>query len=232
MQQQQQQQQQFMQMQQQQQPNMAGGFTTTNITTDHIQQFLDENKSLILKILENQSSGKAGECAENQARLQRNLMFLAAIADCQPQPGSMYTMLGQGKTSILFMMYISYAHSSDMVIMQPGANYMQNQHSQQIASQSLMAARSPMMYGQQQQQQLPYSALQTQQAFHSQLGISCGVTSGISMPQSDASVGGGGGTGVFPEFSRGITVEGSAGSAEIQGSNPRGRHGAGKGETG
>ncbi|KAK3036846.1 hypothetical protein RJ639_031464, partial [Escallonia herrerae] len=199
-------------------------------------QFLDENKSLILKILENQSSGKAGECAENQARLQRNLMFLAAIADCQPQPASMYTMrkmgkteeeIGQGKTSILFMMYISYVNSSDMVIMQPGANYMQNQHSQQIASQSLMAARSPMMYGQQ-QQQLPYSALQAQQAFHSQLGISCGVTSGISTPQSNGSVGGGGGTGGFPEFSRGITVEGSAGSAEIQGSNPRRRHGAGK----
>ncbi|KAK3031659.1 hypothetical protein RJ639_035027 [Escallonia herrerae] len=190
-------------------------------------QFLDENKSLILKILENQSSGKAGECAENQARLQRNLMFLAAIADSQPQPGSMYTM-DKGK-QILFMMYISYVNCSDVVIMQPGANDMQNQHSQQIASQSLMAARSPMMYGQ--QQQLPYSALQTQQAFHSQLGISCGVISGISMPQSDASVGGGGGTGVFPEFSRGITVEGSAGSAEIQGRNPRGRHGAGKGET-
>ncbi|KAK2970165.1 hypothetical protein RJ640_019633 [Escallonia rubra] len=61
---QQQQQQQFMQMQQQQQPTVAGGFTTTNITTDHIPQFLDENKSLILKILENQNSGKAGECAE------------------------------------------------------------------------------------------------------------------------------------------------------------------------
>ncbi|KAK3031669.1 hypothetical protein RJ639_035037 [Escallonia herrerae] len=46
----------------QQQPTAAGGFTTT----DHIQKFLDENKSLILKILENQNSGKAGECAEGR----------------------------------------------------------------------------------------------------------------------------------------------------------------------
>ncbi|GMP99535.1 hypothetical protein CsSME_00046970 [Camellia sinensis var. sinensis] len=66
-----------MQQQQQQQPMV--------MTTDHIQQYLDENKWLILKILENQNSGKLSENAENQARLQQNLMYLAAIADCQPQ---------------------------------------------------------------------------------------------------------------------------------------------------
>ncbi|ONK67379.1 uncharacterized protein A4U43_C06F19560 [Asparagus officinalis] len=48
-------------------------------------EYLDENKQLILAILENQNSGKADECAENQAKLQRNLMYLAAIADSQPQ---------------------------------------------------------------------------------------------------------------------------------------------------
>uniref|UniRef100_A0A5B7CD33 Putative GRF1-interacting factor 1-like isoform X2 n=1 Tax=Davidia involucrata TaxID=16924 RepID=A0A5B7CD33_DAVIN len=115
-------QQQLMQMQQQQQqPMMTGGFNPSNITTDHIQRYLDENKSLILKILENQNSGKLNECAENQARLQRNLMYLAAIADCQPQPPSMYAQLG--------------------------ANYMQHQQSQETITQ----ARSPMLYAQQQQ---------------------------------------------------------------------------------
>ncbi|KAI3506844.1 hypothetical protein L1887_21417 [Cichorium endivia] len=63
----------------------TGAFNTTNITTDHIQQYLDENKALILNILENQNTGKFSECAENQTRLQHNLMYLAAIADCQPK---------------------------------------------------------------------------------------------------------------------------------------------------
>ncbi|KAM7496066.1 hypothetical protein LguiA_020480 [Lonicera macranthoides] len=131
-------QQQLMQMQpKQQQPIMAAGpFTANNITTDHIQQYLDENKSLIMKILENQNSGKQGECAEhvyllftscytmiiilvwNQVRLQLNLMYLAAIADCQPQPSSIY---------------------AQHTLMQPGTNYLQQQQSQE----SVMAARSP-----------------------------------------------------------------------------------------
>ncbi|CAK9187646.1 unnamed protein product, partial [Ilex paraguariensis] len=54
-------------------------------------RYLDENKSLILKIVESQNSGKLSECAENQARLQRNLMYLAAIADSQPQPPTMHS---------------------------------------------------------------------------------------------------------------------------------------------
>ncbi|KAI7983841.1 GRF1-interacting factor 1 [Camellia lanceoleosa] len=54
-------------------------------------QYLDENKWLILKILENQNSGKLSENGEyNQARLQQNLMYLAAIADCQPQTSFMF----------------------------------------------------------------------------------------------------------------------------------------------
>ncbi|KAK9292438.1 hypothetical protein L1049_020410 [Liquidambar formosana] len=51
---------------------------------------VDENNALILKILKNQNSGELSECAENQAKLQQNLMYLAAIADCQPQPPSMH----------------------------------------------------------------------------------------------------------------------------------------------
>nr|GMC65533.1 GRF1-interacting factor 1 [Ipomoea batatas] len=101
----------------QMQPMMAAYYPTT-VTTDHIQQYLDENKSLILKIVESQNSGKLNE---NQARLQRNLMYLAAIADSQPQPPSMHS--------------------------QPGGAYLQHQQAaQQISTQSLMAAaRSPML---------------------------------------------------------------------------------------
>eukprot|EP00850_Spirogloea_muscicola_P008470 SM000045S16215 [mRNA] locus=s45:319258:321172:+ [translate_table: standard] len=55
------------------------------ITTELIQKYLDENKQLILAILDNQNLGKLNECAQYQARLQQNLMYLAAIADAQPQ---------------------------------------------------------------------------------------------------------------------------------------------------
>ncbi|KAK9270139.1 hypothetical protein L1049_025715 [Liquidambar formosana] len=55
--------------------------------------YLDENNALILKIFKNQNSGELSECAENQAKLRQNLMYLAAIADCQPQPPSMHAQL-------------------------------------------------------------------------------------------------------------------------------------------
>lgn len=50
------------------------------------EKYLDENKQLILAILENQNLGKLAECAQYQAQLQKNLLYLAAIADAQPQP--------------------------------------------------------------------------------------------------------------------------------------------------
>ncbi|KAK3419433.1 hypothetical protein EUGRSUZ_L00737 [Eucalyptus grandis] len=60
-------------------------FPPTNITTEQIQKYLDENKKLILAILDNQNLGKLAECAQYQTQLQKNLMYLAAIADAQPQ---------------------------------------------------------------------------------------------------------------------------------------------------
>ncbi|XP_021888690.1 GRF1-interacting factor 1 isoform X1 [Carica papaya] len=200
----------------QMQPMMAA-YYPNNVTTDHIQQYLDENKSLILKIVESQNSGKLSECAENQARLQRNLMYLAAIADSQPQPPT--------------TMHPQFASSG---IMQPGAHYLQHQQTQQMTPQSLVAARSSMLYSQQ-----PYSALQ-QQALHSQLGMSSGGSTGLHMLPTEASTAGGSGTlgaaGGFPDFGRGSTGEGlhaggrglaggskqdvgSAGTAEVRAGN-------------
>ncbi|KAL3649762.1 hypothetical protein CASFOL_006165 [Castilleja foliolosa] len=131
----------------QMQPIMAA-YYPTNVTTDHIQQYLDENKSLILRIVESQNSGKLSECAENQARLQRNLMYLAAIADSQPQPPTMHSQYpGSG-------------------VMQPGPHYMQ----QQMTTPQSHMGRSSMFYGSQ-----PYPSLQQQQqqqqSLHSQLGM-------------------------------------------------------------
>ncbi|XP_041022328.1 GRF1-interacting factor 1-like [Juglans microcarpa x Juglans regia] len=171
---------------------MTAAYHPSNVTTDHIQQYLDENKSLILKIVESQNSGKISECAENQARLQRNLMYLAAIADSQPQPPTMHGQFPSGG------------------IMQPGAQYMHHQQAQQMTPQSLMAARSS-MYGQQ-----SFSALQQQQALHSQLGMSSGGSAGLHMLQNDANHAGGNGAlglGGFPDFGRGSSGEGLQGGS-------------------
>ncbi|KAL5566913.1 hypothetical protein UlMin_030077 [Ulmus minor] len=201
----------------QMQPMMAA-YYPNNVTTDHIQQYLDENKSLILKIVESQNSGKLSECAENQARLQRNLMYLAAIADSQPQPPTMHSQ---------------YSSSG---LVQPGAHYMQqHQQAQQMSQQSLMAARSSMLYNQQ-----PFSALQ-QQALHGQLGMSSGANTGLHMLQGDAGNAGSSGTlGTgFPDFSRGSAGEGlhrgmAGGSKQEMGSagSSEGRGGSSGGDGG
>ncbi|KAI8556232.1 hypothetical protein RHMOL_Rhmol05G0236400 [Rhododendron molle] len=192
----------------QMQPMMAA-YYPNNVTTDHIQQYLDENKSLILKIVESQNSGKLSECAENQARLQRNLMYLAAIADSQPQPPTMQI--------------------PPSGIMQPGSHYLQHQQAQQMTPQAIMAARSSALYSQQQ-----YLALQQQQALHSQLGMSSGGSSSLHMMQqseanSSGSTGGGlGGGGGFPVFG---LVTGGGGSKQEMGSG-EGRGGSSGGHGG
>ncbi|KAF9671042.1 hypothetical protein SADUNF_Sadunf12G0005700 [Salix dunnii] len=60
-----------------------------SITTEQIQKYLEENKQLIMAILENQNKGNVSECASYQAQLQQNLMYLARIADAQPQGTTM-----------------------------------------------------------------------------------------------------------------------------------------------
>lgn len=106
--------------------------------------------------------------------------------------------------------------------MQSGSHYMnQHQQAQQMSPQALMAARSSMLYSQQQ-----YSSLQQQAALHSQLGMnSGGGSSGLHMLQSDSTSGGGSGShlgiGGFPDFTRkqdiglaGSTTEGRGDGGE------------------
>ncbi|KAI3734570.1 hypothetical protein L6452_14041 [Arctium lappa] len=195
----------------QMQPMMAAYYPTNSVTTDHIQQYLDENKSLILKIVESQNTGKMTDCAENQAKLQRNLMYLAAIADSQPQAPATHSQYPLGG------------------MMQPSGHYMQqHQQVQQMSPQALMAARSSMLYSQQQ-----YSSLQQQAAMHSQLGMNSsggGGSSGLHMLQSDSTAGGSGGghlgIGGFPDFSRKQDIGLSGSTTE-----GRGCGGDGGGET-
>ncbi|KAI3471256.1 hypothetical protein Pfo_027919 [Paulownia fortunei] len=81
-----------MQQQAPQTMNSAPSTPLNLVSTEQIQKYLDENKNLIMAILESQNMGKVAECAQYQAILQKNLMYLAAIADAQPQ-GSMHSQL-------------------------------------------------------------------------------------------------------------------------------------------
>lgn len=119
-------------------------------------------------------------------------------------------------------------------VMQPGGHYMQqHQQAQQMTPQSLMAARSSMLYGQQ-----PYSSLQQQQALHGQLGMSSsgGTPGGLHMLQSEASaVGSTLGAGGFPDYGRGGSSSGggskqemgSIGSVDGRGGSSAGQDGGG-----
>ncbi|KAI3923024.1 hypothetical protein MKW98_013558 [Papaver atlanticum] len=139
-------QQQFAQMQ----PLMAAAYNPNNPTTEQIQQYLDENKSLIIKILENQTTGNVGELAVNQAKLEQNFSYLNAIAYSQPQEPTTHTQLHNG--------------------VQQGAHYMQHQQAHALTPQLSMAARSPMLYAQQ-----PMFVTPQQQAMHGQLGMNSGM---------------------------------------------------------
>lgn len=76
-------------------------------------------------------------------------------------------------------------------IMQQGTQYMQGQQAQPMTQQQLMAARSSLLYAQQ-----PYSALQQQQALHSQLGMASSGA-GLHMLQTEGAT-----SSAFPDFAR------------------------------
>ncbi|XP_020084788.1 GRF1-interacting factor 1-like isoform X1 [Ananas comosus] len=174
--------------------NMMGGYASpTTVTTDLIQQYLDENKQLILAILDNQNTGKVEECARNQAKLQHNLMYLAAIADSQPPQASA----------------MAQQYPSNLA-MQSGLRYMPAQPAQLMSPpQSLMAARSSMLYAQ--------PALSPIQH-----GMGSNVTSGFNLLHGEGSMGGTNttnsgmlNTGVFSDLGRGAGAgkqDGGAGS--------------------
>ncbi|XP_026439762.1 GRF1-interacting factor 1-like [Papaver somniferum] len=102
---------------------MAAAYNPNNLTSEQIQQYLDENKSLIIKILENQTTGNVSELAE------QNLAYLNAIAYSQPQQPTTRTQL--------------------LNAVQQGAHYMQHQQAHALTPQLSTAARFPMLYAQQ-----------------------------------------------------------------------------------
>jgi hypothetical protein len=186
---------------------MAAYYPNNTVTTEHIQQYLDENKSLILKIVESQNSGKISECAENQARLQRNLMYLAAIADSQPQPPTMHSQFPPSG-----VMQSGPAH-----YMMQQQQLQQQQNQQMMSPQALMLARSTMLYNQQHHSYSSLQQQQQQQLYHSHLGMSSGGGGGSSsglhhMLQTEP-----GGGSLFPDYGRGVKQDLMGGGASSSG---------------
>ncbi|KAJ7965273.1 GRF1-interacting factor 2-like [Quillaja saponaria] len=64
--------------------------TDTNLTTEQIQEYLEENKQLIITIMKNQNLEKFSEVALHQALLQQNLTYLAKVADAQTREQTMH----------------------------------------------------------------------------------------------------------------------------------------------
>ncbi|CAA0835699.1 GRF1-interacting factor 3 [Striga hermonthica] len=115
--------------------NSAPSTPLNLVSTEQIQKYLDENKNLIMAILESQNMGKVTECAQYQATLQKNLMYLAAIADAQP-PGS-GTLSQAPPTSPVPQAQMQAQHGGPVpkVPFQVNAVRPQDQHFQQVQGQ-------------------------------------------------------------------------------------------------
>ncbi|KAK9758110.1 hypothetical protein RND81_01G207800 [Saponaria officinalis] len=159
-------------MQQQSTPSMMPIMSSpANLTTDQIQMCLDENKKLILAIMDNQNLGKLAECAQYQAQLQKNLMYLAAIADDQPQVATMPTQVSPHPAMHQGAYYMQQQASAAAMAQQPGVF-----HPRMLTQAQF---NSPLQIHQQQHQQ-------TTQHFRP-----TGPINGMHTMQSEGSLGGG-----------------------------------------
>ncbi|XP_062201680.1 GRF1-interacting factor 3-like [Phragmites australis] len=140
------------------QPQAPAMTPAAGITTEQIQKYLDENKQLIVAILENQNLGKLAECAQYQAQLQKNLLYLAAIADNQPQTAA-----------------------SRPQMVPPGASPGVGQYMSQVP---MFPPRTPLTPQQMQEQQLQQQQQQQAQLlnFTGQMVVRPGMVNGIPQP--------------------------------------------------
>ncbi|CDP08629.1 unnamed protein product [Coffea canephora] len=193
-------------------------FPPTNITTEQIQKYLDENKKLILAILDNQNLGKLAECAQYQAQLQKNLMYLAAIADAQPQTPTMPPQMA--------------AHPA----MQQGGFYMQHPQAGAMAQQpGVFPAKMPLQYNNPHQLQDHHQQQlhqQHQQGIQGQVSVRPGgPNNGMHPMHSEAALGGGGppaSSGPSDRNKQDASEAGPSG-ADGQGNSATGRGGSGEG---
>lgn len=142
-------------------PAMVPAIPSSNITTEQIQKYLDENKKLIMAIMENQNLGKLAECAQYQALLQKNLMYLAAIADAQPPPPTTGPAPAPAPAPPMASQ-MTAPHPS----MQPPSYFVQHPQASGMAPQQASPAgifppqRGPLQFGSPHQLQLHQQAMQ------------------------------------------------------------------------
>ncbi|KAK1392170.1 GRF1-interacting factor 3 [Heracleum sosnowskyi] len=137
------------------------------VSTEQIQKYLEENKNLILAILEHQNQGKVAECNQLQAVLQKNLMNLAAIADAQPPPS--------GPSQVPPS---SVAQQGNYMQSPQGPMMQQQQGGSGISKvPKANAPRSQEQQQQQQQQQLLH--FQQQQQIYGQMAMRAGANNGM-----------------------------------------------------
>uniref|UniRef100_A0ACD5YIY8 Uncharacterized protein n=1 Tax=Avena sativa TaxID=4498 RepID=A0ACD5YIY8_AVESA len=128
------------------------------LSTEQIQKYLDENKQLILAILENQNLGKLAECAQYQAQLQKNLLYLAAIADTQPQTSASRSQMAPPGASPGAGHYMSqvpmFPPRTPLTPQQMQEQQLQQQQAQLLPFGGQMAARHGVVNGMPQAQQV------------------------------------------------------------------------------
>lgn len=157
------------QQQQQQSPQMfntppSQSQPTTLVSTEQIQKYLEENKQLILAIMEHQNLGKGNDTAQYQAQLQKNLMYLAAVADSQPPPPD---PTGPSQPQIT-----TQPTNPQGAMMQPSQPAISQQQSGSFGSR-LPFAVQPL------DQQLPHIQQQQQQSLPGGMGMRMGGNNGF-----------------------------------------------------
>ncbi|CAL8469221.1 g8762 [Coccomyxa elongata] len=110
---------------------VPGGLNLQVPTTEVVQQYLEDNESLIRTILECINAGRVEDAVTYQQRLQQNLMWLAGIADSQapptpsasaPAPGSAVPpMLGQPAAPASGQQVVHAAHAAVQTAQQMAA---------------------------------------------------------------------------------------------------------------
>ncbi|XP_054790465.1 GRF1-interacting factor 3-like isoform X2 [Prosopis cineraria] len=160
--------------------------SVTYLTTEQIQKYLEENKQLILTIMEGQNMGKSGEVAQYQAKLQQNLTFLAKLADAQPQaPVLPQVVMQQGQGSQ--QPHIAMSQQQPDVPMLPFDMKDQQQHHPTISLQQpdLSTSKLPFQMNDQQQQLKQPAFFQQQQLLQGQVNRFPGANSGSNQsPQT------------------------------------------------
>lgn len=183
-----------------------------------------------------------------QAQLQKNLMYLAAIADAQPQAPTMPPQVTVGITLLLLiyhiayilLMYIKHLQMTPHPALQQGGYFMQHPQAAAMAQQQgIFPPKMPLQFNNPHQIQDPQQQLhQQQQAIQGQMAMRAGGANNGLHPLHTENILGGGSSGppsiAGPNDMRGGSKQdgsevGTAG-ADGQGSSAAG-HGSGDGES-